>query len=271
MMLFKFSLAAALGLALGVYYFVPAVKQSLPEWPLSPSPVTEVQDALKSRSRDVLKASAVYHQQVNRLKQAEAERSQVQKSKRENLKQMEFLTAEVQKCRPDDAVLTVHNVALRKQDVEGDLEKLVVETEELARREELLNALIARLQGNTTAASPDIAKARQNLLEAETWLNERKSDLALSEVRRWNGSTTDPLSRIIAGEDQLQAAQRNLEQQMIENGVDSTSPKESVRPWKMWSDGHATSAEEIQSRAQQLIARESAKSDHKLAAKPTQD
>jgi hypothetical protein len=272
MMFFKFSLAAALGLALGVYYFVPAVKQSLPEWPFSPSPVTEVQDALKSRSRDVLKASAVHHQQVSRLKQAEAERAQVKNAKLEKLKQVEFLTAEVQKCRPDDAVLTVHNVVLRKQDLEADLEKVVFETEELVKRESLLNDQVVRLQETTTAAASDIAKARDNVLEGDTWLSQKKCDLALSEVRRWNGSSTDPLSRIIAGEDELQAAQEKLEQQMIENGVDSNSPLESVRPWKRWSDGHATSAQEIQSRAKQLLARESEKFDHsQLAVKPTQD
>lgn len=250
-------LATALSVALAAYHFVPEVQQKFSTWPFRRSPVAEVQDALRSRSKEVLKASAIHREQIARLKQNEADMTQVQNSKRDNLSQIQFLTSKLKKGSHRDAVLTIHNVSLQRKDVERDLAKLVFATEELAQREEMLEELIARLLETTNQAASDLANARGDMLAAENWLNEKKADLALAEVRRWSGSFEDPLVRISLGDDELKKAQQKLEQQMIENGIDSTSPTESGRPWKRWSDGHATSAEEIQSRAQQLLAGES--------------
>ena len=182
------SLAAGFGLALAAYHMVPEVQKKFQEWTVGRSPVEEVQDALKSRAVNVLKASAVHQKQVDRLRQKEAEKSQVGKAKGENLKQMAFLTSELQKSSPGDAVLTIHSVSMQRADVERDLAKLVFATEELAQREELLEELIARLIETTTQAAADLAKARGDMLAAENWLNEKKADLALTEVRRWSGS-----------------------------------------------------------------------------------
>ena len=264
-----FSLLAVASLVLTVVRFLPDVQEKFPGVVFWRSPVQEVESALKKRSQGLLKASATHHGQAARTNQAEAELTQVRNRKQDELKQIEFLTSELQKCSHSDAMLTIHGVSLRKQDVEADLEGLVLATEELVRREELLKGLIARLQETTIQAAADLAKARGDLLAAENWLHEKKADLALAEVRRWSGSNEDPLVRIASGEDELEEARRELERELAETGIGSISPTEPGRPWSRWSSGHVTSAAEIQSRAQKLLA---GKSDESyLAAKPTQN
>lgn len=266
---FVFSLLAVSSLVLTVVRFLPDdVQQKIPGMAFGKSPVQEVESALRKRSQELLKASATQQAQVARLKQTEAELQQVVKSKDERLTEIEFLIGELQKSGHSD-VVSIHNVSLRKQDVQADLEALVLRAEELVKREELLKGLIARLQETTIQAAEDLATARGDLLTAENFLNEKKADIALAEVRRWSGSNEDPLVRIAAGEDELQEARRRLERELAESGI---APTEPGRPWSRWSNGHVTSAAEIQARANKLLAGEADKSrDSLLTAGPTQD
>lgn len=265
---FVFSLMAVASVVLTVVRFLPDDRE-IPGMAFWRSPVERVEDAIKTRTEQVLKASSSNLGQVHQKRQHEAELLQVRKAKQEGLKQIAFLTARLQKCSGNDAMLTIHNVSLRKQDVESDLETLVLRTEELVKREELLEKLIARLQETILAADSDISNARGEILTVQSWMNEKKADTALAEVRRWTSSNEDPLVRIAAGEDELQEARRALEQELAGAGI---APTEAGRPWSRWSNGHVTSAAEIQARANKLLAGEADESrDSLLTAGPSQD
>ena len=267
-----FSVVAVMSLVLSVVRFLPAVQENFPGLIFWWSPAEEVQEAIRVRAEQILKANAIHQGQLARMKQTEAERTQVRNLKRENLKEIAFLTAELQKCGHSDAVLIIHGVQIGRHEVEGDLSKRVTGGEELGRREALLTESIARLQETTTQSATDLAKARGEILTAQNWLNETKADLALWEVRRWSGSSEDPLVRIRDGENRLEKALREMERELAESGVGNTSQTDPVRSWERWSGGHATSGAEIQSRAKKLLEDASKPVDAShLTANPTQN
>ena len=267
-----FSLMAVASIAVTVLRFLPDAQEKFPTLVFWNSPADEVQDAIKERAEQVLKASAIHQSQLTRLKQTEAERTQVRNSKRENLKEIGFLSSELQQCSHSNPVLTIHGVQIGRSEVESDLAERVTGGEELGRREALLTELIARLQETTTQSASDLGKARGEILTAQNWLNQAEADLALTQVRGWSGSNEDPLVRIAAGEDRLEEARRELERELAERGVGSTSPTEPGRSWSRWSGGHATSGAEIQARANKLLAEQSdGAHNSQRTAKPIQN